>query len=320
MWQRMAAHKYALMVAIPAILLGGLALGWAVGQPDLSALPDDPEYFENLDSYRTFSDSHLEGEYGDCALGIEAVGGFGANATASIDLACNYYLGGGGGGGGSDERHEYPSLHNFDHDHIRDYTNWKQDGIESCTMQAYNFLRHQESGPNTISVLINCWWFEDKERTVIESSLPELTPEFLANSTSHALLGVVTQINSVPVQYDEAGVQQVFTDVVIAVNEDLKGEYLDALITVRVDGGETDTGIVIHESAPRFKVGEMVFIFVGDKEPESIYGDNYHVAGQYQGKYSIQESGFAVNQDPGRSTTLDELRAIVGAALSGDGN
>ena len=45
------------------------------------------------------------------------------------------------------------------------------------------------------------------------------------------------------------------------------------LITVRVDWGKTDTEIVTYESAPRFKVGETVLIFVGDKEPDSIYGD-----------------------------------------------
>ena len=314
--EKITTYKYAVIGVIPAILLGGLALSWAIG-PDLSALPDDPEHFEKMKSYQSFSDSHRDGEYGDCTLGIEASSGFGTNATTHIDLKCNYYLGGGGGGGSSGEEYGYPSLHNFDHTHIGDYTNWEQDGIESCTMQAHNFLRHQENGPSTISVLINCWWFEDRERITIESSLPDFTPEFLANSSRHALLGVVTQINPVPVQYDEAGMQQVFTDVVIAVNEDLKGEYQDPLITIRVDGGETDIEIVVHESAPVFKVGEMVLIFVGDKEPDSIYGDNYYVAGQYQGKYSIQESGFAANKDPNRNTTMDELRAVVKATISG---
>ena len=67
-----------------------------------------------------------------------------------------------------------------------------------------------------------------------------------------------------------------------------------------------------------FIVDEMVFIFVGDTEPDSIYGDSRYVARQYQRKHNIQESGFATNKDPSRSTTLDGLRTIVRAALSGD--
>lgn len=275
MWRSIAAYKYAAVGAAAAVILGGLALGWAA-EPTVQP-PVDPEYYEDRDRYESFSNSHIDREYGDCSLGIEAVGDFAHNSTASIDLACNHHL----GGGGSDDRLGYPSLHHFDPVRIGDYTNWSQAGIESCTMQAFNLLRHQENGPSTISIVINCWWFEDQKRTLVKSTPPDATPEFLANSTRHALLGVVTQVNPVPVQYDEDGMQQVFTDVVIAVNEDLKGEYRDPLIAVRVDGGETDTEIVIYESAPKFKVGERVLVFVGDKDPDGAYGDNYHVAGQY---------------------------------------
>ena len=311
------AYKYAAVGVAAAAILGGLALGWAAEPPVQP--PADPDYYEDRDRYESFSNSHIDREYGDCSLGIEAVGDFAHNSTASIDLACNHYLGGGSGGGGSDDRLGYPSLLHFDPVRIGDYTSWSQAGIESCTMQAFNLLRHQENGPSTISIVINCWWFEDQKRTLVESTPPDATPEFLANSTRHALLGVVTQVNPVPVQYNETGAPQVFTDVVIAVNEDLKGEYRDPLITVRVDGGETDTEIVIYESAPKFKVGERVFVFVGDKDPDGAYGDNYHVAGQYQGKYTVTESGLAVNRDHGRILTLDDLRAIVEATLPGDG-
>ena len=156
----------------------------------------------------------------------------------------------------------------------------------------------------------------EREIIIISGSLPDFPVSYLAEETTYAIKGVVTQTKPVPVQYDVAGIPNVFTDVVIAVEKDLKGLYTDETITVRIDGGQTDDYDMVSETAPEFEVGEKVFIFVGDKETDSIYGGNYYVAGLQHGKYNLDVEGEAKNKDPLRNISEDELKAIIQTAQS----
>jgi len=148
---------------------------------------------------------------------------------------------------------------------------------------------------------------ESKEIMLIGSSLPDYTIEFLAENTPYAIKGKVIDIVEVPVQYDVVGIGNVFTDVVIDVKKDLSKQYTDDTITVRIQGGETDTAIYVYESSPEFVIGEKIFIFVADKEPESIYGDNYYVAGLKHGKYNLDGNGNAKNKDSHRDISEKSL-------------
>ena len=103
----------------------------------------------------------------------------------------------------------------------------------------------------------------------------------LADEASHAILGVVTQINPMPQNLTGSN-RTVFTDVVIAVNENLKGTYEASLITIRFEGGETEDMIVVNKDAPLFELGESIFVLVKEPEPGDGHGDNYTLVGLYQ--------------------------------------
>lgn len=54
-----------------------------------------------------------------------------------------------------------------------------------------------------------------------------------------------------------------------------------------------------------------MLIFVADKEPESIYGDNYYVAGLQHGKYNLDESEQAKNKNSDRDMSKKSLEDKV---------
>lgn len=319
-------NRYWVLALVPAIMLSGLAVGLAVSEEgsaveeaadpaeDVQELPMQ----EYMDKPRLL-DSHRDGQYGDCTLNIGYDEFNFANTTTTITMSCSERYGG-GAGGGNFEGMEQLSLYNPDSygSQPRDYLDWEVAGMQSCSFHAQNQVWvNRDNAPNTVTVIMNCWWQEDEKIELdVVAEVPALTVEFLANHTRHAIHGIVTGIETQPVEFDEAGVPGVFTHVRIAVFEDLKGVYDEAFMVVRVQGGETDEYRSAVEGAPAFELGETVLVFVDDKEPDSIYGDNHYVAGLQNGKYTILGSGLAVNEDPDRTTTFDELKAIIEATLA----
>lgn len=141
-------------------------------------------------------------------------------------------------------------------------------------------------------------------------SLPYYPMDFLAQKSAYVIRGTVEEMKPVPVTFNEFGSPQVFTDVVLNVKEDLHKRYTDEQITVRVRGGTSEGYKIISDSSPIFSIGENVLIFVADKEPTSIYGDNYYVAGLKLGKYFIS-NGIAHNVDSVRNMSEETLSAEI---------
>lgn len=152
----------------------------------------------------------------------------------------------------------------------------------------------------------------------IGTSLPDYPLWYLAQNAPYAIRGNVSDIVKVPAQTDELGVEDVFTDIVISVHEDLFDKYVEKTITVRVQGGETAYGLVVVDGAPDFKLGEEVFVLVAERSQGSIYGDSYYVAGEQHGKYRVDPSGNALSKDPIKSTSYEDLKdAVEQAAKQG---
>jgi len=124
--------------------------------------------------------------------------------------------------------------------------------------------------------------------TTIHGSMPNYTLEMLAAGTEYAIIGEVQKIKPVIVETHTMG-PLVYSDVLVKVEKDLNKKYSDRKITVRIQGGELGDRKTISDSMPTFKIGERVMFFVPEKEPDSIWGDNYYVAGFYQGKYSLSD-------------------------------
>lgn len=148
----------------------------------------------------------------------------------------------------------------------------------------------------------------------VAAALPDYTLDYLAQNVPYAIKGNVTDIAKVPPQVDDLGIVDVFTDVVITVDEDLLGKYTEKTITLRVRGGDTGNGVVVVDGAPDFKIGEPVFVLVAEKEPDSIYGNNYYVAGMQHGKYSLDDAGNALSKDPSKNMSYENLKEAVAGA------
>lgn len=297
-------------------LVAGLGVSWAEHQPvpeDLSE--EELKFFEQRTAMPDAS-GHIDGEYGNCLLGFVSSSAFGQNATVDISMDCKLGYGGGGGGGG-DERFYNLLIPNF-HGPPRDSLVWEQDGVEYCDLQTTNKARYPGHGPTTLTIVINCWW--EDEATILNATMDDRPIEELAAEATHAVFGVVTQvdtvlhnttainattINGTAINGTEPVRETVFTEVTIVVNEDLKGVYNATLMTLRFEGGVVDNLRIINPTAPQFELGEYVFVLVG--EPD---GDGYYpIIGQINGKYVIEGGGARTDQYE-RFTTVDALRAL----------
>ena len=293
----MSRYKYvAVGLAVPLVAVAVLGIGWAEHRPIPEGLDEERLDFYDRTNYMPERSGQTEHEYGDCTFkyvtGTPSVGQ-GDEITMSLDCEIGY---GGGGGGGSDGDHFNLLMPDFDSRH--DGITWEQTGIEFCSMHTVNHARHPGHGPNTLSISIDCWWMDDI--TTLNATGDDRPIEELAAESTHAILGVVVRVGTVPYNVTTANVtatnmtlvngtdpvrETVFTEVTVAVNEDLRGTYEADLITFRFEGGRIGDTVVINPNAPHFERGELVLVLAGEPDPEG----HYPVVGQINGKYSITD-------------------------------
>jgi len=119
----------------------------------------------------------------------------------------------------------------------------------------------------------------------IHGSMQNYELDYLAKETQYAIIGQVKEI--VPVIVERENTKTVFSDVTLKVERDLNKIFGEKEITVRIQGGENDGFKTVSDIDATFERNERVLIFVPQKEPESIWGDNYYIAGMYQGKFNL---------------------------------
>ena len=130
---------------------------------------------------------------------------------------------------------------------------------------------------------------------IVRGSAPDYSLEVLSQGATYAISGEVQQI--VPTIVTRYNTEYVFSDVKIEVEEDIFGEYDEKFITVRIQGGQVEDVKTVSHIDASFDEGEHVLVFIaGPAEPESIWGDNYYVAGMLTGKYTIDDFGKAEKQ------------------------
>lgn len=148
-----------------------------------------------------------------------------------------------------------------------------------------------------------------KKVVYVTGELPSLTVDDLAKKAKFIIVGTVAGSSAPIVSIDEVSTTtKAYTDVTINVEKDLKNQYTGNQISIRLQGGETDTVKVISENDPAFTAGERVLVFVNDKEPNTVWGDNYYTAGMTLGKYSLV-NGKAVG--PEYPNGIDETTFIA---------
>lgn len=110
------------------------------------------------------------------------------------------------------------------------------------------------------------------------------------------------------------------TDVDILVDEVLYGECEDT-ITVRIDGGEDETTVMISEGEPEFEKDENVLLFLcRDDSDVKTDEDYYIVVGMLQGKFTLDNVSQASQEknmsginykNIDNSFNTDELKAQI---------
>lgn len=152
----------------------------------------------------------------------------------------------------------------------------------------------------------------------IKGSMDNYTLEELASGTKYAIIGTVKQITPVIIEKnsgEHGNYKTVFSDIKIQVEQDLNGLYTEKEISVRIQGGQVGNLKTIAELNPTFKVNERALFFVADKEPDSIWGDNYYVAGLHLGKYNLNDGEAnreKINEKQSERDLVSKIQSIRG--------
>lgn len=88
-----------------------------------------------------------------------------------------------------------------------------------------------------------------------------------------------------------------YTDIIIKVDQYLKGSLDDQEIRVRTIGGEDDIVVIVFEDEPSFKENERVLLYLrNDTYPifKDIGPEHYVITGDMLGKFTLTEDGMAV--------------------------
>lgn len=145
---------------------------------------------------------------------------------------------------------------------------------------------------------------------VISGSMPNYSLEKLTNGAEYIIIGNVEEIRPVVVETERMKAT-VFSDVVITVKEDLANKYAEKEISVRIEGGTVDSLKTISEPSAKFTIGDNVLFFVAEKEPDSMWGDNYYVAGGYLGKYNLSDDDTAHRDKIPGSVDTEDLITVI---------
>lgn len=153
----------------------------------------------------------------------------------------------------------------------------------------------------------------------VDGELPPFTVDDLSQRAKHIVIGKVVSITPTDKVSGEAlQASPIYSDVVIDVQNDLTNQFKDKQISIRIIGGQIGKTVVQSEHSPEFTVGENVLVFVSDKEPHTIWGDNYYVAGLELGKYKLENGkAFGVEHSDGINeevfiSKIQNARAKIG--------
>ncbi|WP_445475933.1 hypothetical protein ACT9XH_04160 [Methanococcoides methylutens] len=162
----------------------------------------------------------------------------------------------------------------------------------------------------------------DKVTLSVSSSLEYVSPEEMSSMSDVILMGTVKKV--LPSEWNtedgerptddiyELEWYDIYTDVVITVDEYLKNPLPEKEVIVRTLGGEKDIISIDVEDEPSFTPGEKVFLYLkNDTWPRTMdHGpEHFVVTGVSQGKFTLTDDGNATSF--GESLTLDELLGTI---------
>ena len=144
---------------------------------------------------------------------------------------------------------------------------------------------------------------------------PDLSVEDLAPEAKLIVKGKILTHRS-EIQYidDDVSKHILLTNWDLKPEKFLKGSSNENLINVKILGGKYDNNVFTWTHLLS-EDGDDVILFL-NLDPDSIYGDSYHVAGVISGHYKITDDGKAKNTDMRKDTTEKQLEKRIENSLS----
>ncbi len=132
----------------------------------------------------------------------------------------------------------------------------------------------------------------------------------LSKYAKYIVIGKVSKTTSDMYKDNMHSSIKVFNDITLDVEQELTNTYNDKQITFRTLGGSI-VGIEADTiPSTKVNVGDRLLVFLADKEPDSIWGDNYYVMGLTDGIFKIVE-GKVYGKEYPNGIPLEEVIQII---------
>ena len=146
--------------------------------------------------------------------------------------------------------------------------------------------------------------------TNIQESIVEWTDQELIDNSPYVIKGEIKDMK--PVLYTKGDQSVVFTELIVNVDEVLKGEIHEDIIKVKVLGGQIDEHLTVASNNRDYHKADNLIIFL-DKETEedSFFGnEHYHIVTRANGVYEIV-NGIAQHDDPRKTQPEKDLKEKI---------
>lgn len=145
----------------------------------------------------------------------------------------------------------------------------------------------------------------------LESSV---TDEELIQNSDMIVKGTLVNSETVELFYGaDPKTPKIYTKWTISPDTVFKGESDSKYIEALMPGGEKEGFATIVDHVPDMHKGDVVILFL-NKDPESVFGDNYVIAGPVAGTYLVRD-GIATNEISDKTASEGEIIAKIQTTL-----
>jgi len=171
----------------------------------------------------------------------------------------------------------------------------KNDEIISSEVTSYHDEEEIPSNKTTIAIsaslaYLNFTELNQQSELIITGTVKEILPSKWNTHDGKRRVDVIEDIPENDTMY---------TDIIIMVDQCLKGSLEDQEIRVRTMGGEDDIVIIEWEDEPSFKDNEKVLLYLcEDTYPvtKDIDPKHYVITGSFLGKFTLTDDGLAIRE------------------------
>ena len=151
----------------------------------------------------------------------------------------------------------------------------------------------------------------------VHTLVAEITDEELIANVDMIVQGTASHSEPIELFYgSDSKTPKIYTKWFIETDTIYKGESNSKFVEALMPGGEKNGFTTLIDHAPHIEDGDQVILFL-NKDPESVFGDNYVIAGPAIGTYVIHND-IATNENPEKAILETELISKIQTNLGKD--